>query len=128
MVARLPTLTIERACEADYRGVDDRAEMDRLWRRCLTKKLWHVVLRAKELAPRTESRNGFRTAPARRNDCGKRSSRERSPQAIAVDELADLSHRRRMPRRCGACDLERNNATVLLHILDKKRTAARSRQ
>jgi uncharacterized protein YeaO (DUF488 family) len=114
-------VTLKRAYEKPSRSDGARVLVDRLWPRGVSKEEAAVRLWLKDLAPSNELRKWFHESPRRWEAFRERYLQELavSPAAEALDQLYELTHkRRRITLVFAAKDEEHNNAVVLKQLLD----------
>jgi uncharacterized protein YeaO (DUF488 family) len=115
------TVALKRAYEKPSRSDGARVLVDRLWPRGVAKDEAAIQLWLKDLAPSEQLRQWFHASSSRWEAFRERYLAELgdSPAAEALDELYDLTHKRkRITLVFAAKDEEHNNAVVLKQLLD----------
>jgi uncharacterized protein YeaO (DUF488 family) len=105
----------------DTASVEDgqRILVDRLWPRGVSKERASLDRWAKELAPSTELRKWFGHDPERWTEFQKRYRKELLEYGEALNEIAKASRHRTVTLVYGAKDQGRNEAVVLLDVIQK---------
>lgn len=112
-------IQIKRAYDpvADEDG--QRILVDRLWPRGVSKERAKLDRWAKELAPSTELRKWFGHDPQRWTEFQKRYRAELLEHAEALSDIAKISRHCVVTLVYGARDRHRNEAIVLLDVIQK---------
>lgn len=119
---------LKRAYEPPSPADGMRVLVDRLWPRGLTKEQLAVDFWLKDAAPSDALRRWYGHKPGRWKSFATKYRAELARRADLLHLLDELRRRGRVTLLYGARDTARNNAAVLLEVLEERRCTGRQSQ